>query len=631
MKLRILAALALFWPALALAQTSPNLTYGQVSTPGQWNSYFAAKQDVLGYTPVNRAGDTMFGTLKTLSPTGNVAGLVVTPGLAPTSPADGSIWVTNTGIYTQINGSTIGPLGSITPGAFAATPPLTVNVAGGVATFGIDTSYFAKTASNLSDLASASAARANLGLGSIATLNSVDLTANVSNTLPVANGGTGAASLTANGVLFGGGTGAVQATSALSAGQIVVGVTSGAPRALSMSGDCTLASSGAITCTKTNGTALGPFATASTINLTSNVTGTLPVANGGTGAATLGQYNVLLGNGTSALAGTLLTSGQLLVGQATFPQARTLSGDCTLANTGAITCTKLNGVSPGTTYPLNVGTSANNVVQLDGSSRYPAADGSQITNISAVWAPGTLNGLTLSRASATTVGIATGAARNEDTGTGFNMILASAITKSLSTWAAGTGNGGLDTGSIAASSWYHVWLIRKDSDGSIDALLSLSATAPTMPSGYTARRRIGAIKTDLSGQVIAFTQIGDRFIWAAASRDMSSAVASTSAQLVTLSVPTGISALADIEVLATAGVSVAIYVSSPYQNDEAPGTDESTTPGYTAYAASSFNRSPLRGQFMTNTSGQIRTRNSVANSTTIGIFTYGWVDTRGRS
>ena len=35
--------------------------------------------------------------------------------------------------------------------------------------------------------------------------------------------------------------------------------------------------------------------------LTTGVTGTLPVANGGTGAATLTANNVLLGNGTSAL------------------------------------------------------------------------------------------------------------------------------------------------------------------------------------------------------------------------------------------------------------------------------------------------------------------------------------------
>ena len=49
--------------------------------------------------------------------------------------------------------------------------------------------------------------------------------------------------------------------------------------------------------------------------LTTGVTGTLPVANGGTGAVTLTANNVLLGNGTSALqvvapstSGNVLTS-----------------------------------------------------------------------------------------------------------------------------------------------------------------------------------------------------------------------------------------------------------------------------------------------------------------------------------
>jgi len=55
--------------------------------------------------------------------------------------------------------------------------------------------------------------------------------------------------------------------------------------------------------------------TLSGVDLTTQVTGTLPVANGGTGAATLAANNVLLGNGTSALqavapgtAGNVLTS-----------------------------------------------------------------------------------------------------------------------------------------------------------------------------------------------------------------------------------------------------------------------------------------------------------------------------------
>jgi hypothetical protein len=55
-----------------------------------------------------------------------------------------------------------------------------------------------------------------------------------------------------------------------------------------------------------SGTALGFGAVA--LNQTNAVTGTLPVANGGMGAATLTDGNVLFGNGTSAVeASTLLT------------------------------------------------------------------------------------------------------------------------------------------------------------------------------------------------------------------------------------------------------------------------------------------------------------------------------------
>lgn len=53
-------------------------------------------------------------------------------------------------------------------------------------------------------------------------------------------------------------------------------------------------------------------------NLATNVTGTLPVANGGTGAATLTANNVLLGNGTSAILEVApSTSGNILTSNGT--------------------------------------------------------------------------------------------------------------------------------------------------------------------------------------------------------------------------------------------------------------------------------------------------------------------------
>jgi trimeric autotransporter adhesin len=69
--------------------------------------------------------------------------------------------------------------------------------------------------------------------------------------------------------------------------------------------------------------------TLSGVNLTSQVTGTLPVANGGTGAATFTSNNVLLGNGTSAFQVVApSTAGNVLVSNGTtwVSQAPAASG-----------------------------------------------------------------------------------------------------------------------------------------------------------------------------------------------------------------------------------------------------------------------------------------------------------------
>lgn len=68
--------------------------------------------------------------------------------------------------------------------------------------------------------------------------------------------------------------------------------------------------------------------------------GTLGVAGGGTGAITLTQYAVLLGNGTGAVGATAVgTAGQLLIGQgaAANPAFETVSGDVTITSAGAVT------------------------------------------------------------------------------------------------------------------------------------------------------------------------------------------------------------------------------------------------------------------------------------------------------
>ncbi len=97
----------------AIAQTSPNLTKGQVLTAGQWNALFASKQDTLNYTPLNTAGGVMTGRLVTAPSGASTSGLNLTPGSVPASPADGDMWATSAGLFVRINGGTLGPLGTL--------------------------------------------------------------------------------------------------------------------------------------------------------------------------------------------------------------------------------------------------------------------------------------------------------------------------------------------------------------------------------------------------------------------------------------------------------------------------------------------------------------------------------------
>lgn len=71
------------------------------------------------------------------------------------------------------------------------------------------------------------------------------------------------------------------------------------------------------------------------------------------------------------------------------------------------------------------------------------------------------------------------------------------------------GANGLDTGSIAASTFYYVFAI-SDSSGkhSPAAIASLSSTAPTLPFGYDSIRLIGCCLTDSSSHILLYYTSG---------------------------------------------------------------------------------------------------------------------------
>jgi hypothetical protein len=167
----------------------------------------------------------------------------------------------------------------------------------------------------------------------------VDLTADVTGTLPVGNGGTGAATLATKGLLVGNGTAAVSTIAVPTTAETYLkydGTTfawapvseggSGAPTDASylvLSGSASLSSlsnervlAGSATISVTDGGANGNATLAvveSGLTL-QNMGGKLTVAKGGTGADTLTPNGVLLGNGTAAVTAVPAptTAGQVL-------------------------------------------------------------------------------------------------------------------------------------------------------------------------------------------------------------------------------------------------------------------------------------------------------------------------------
>lgn len=218
--LKKIAALGVgLWLSIGVcfAQTSPNLTYGQVLTPAQWNQLFINKQDTLGFTPLNLSGGVMSGRLVTAAPSSTTSGFNTTPGTAPASPVNGDWWVTTAGAFVQVNGVTIGPIGGATSSSFAATSPITLSFPSGVVTYACATcgvtgsplSQFAATTSAqllgvISDETGTGLIMGNngptmiapiLGAATATSINKVAITAPATSaTLTIANGKT----LTAN-------------------------------------------------------------------------------------------------------------------------------------------------------------------------------------------------------------------------------------------------------------------------------------------------------------------------------------------------------------------------------------------------------------------------------------------------
>jgi hypothetical protein len=155
-KLLATALLAAALPCAALAQTSPGWGYKFVPTPAQWNAAFAGKQDYLGAPPLLTTGGVMTGPLVTAPSTTALAGFNLPPGTAPTSPNNGDLWSTASGLFAELNGATVNLTGA-SSASFGNTSPITVSFPGGVVTYACATC--AVTGNPLSQFAATTSAQ----------------------------------------------------------------------------------------------------------------------------------------------------------------------------------------------------------------------------------------------------------------------------------------------------------------------------------------------------------------------------------------------------------------------------------------------------------------------------------------
>lgn len=206
-------------------------------------------------------------------------------------------------------------------------------------------------------------------------------------------------------------------------------------------------------------------------------------------------------------------------------------------------------------------------------------------------------------------------------------MVGAAMTKQLdAAWAAGTNAGGRMSAAAIANTTYHYYMIRNPTSGAVDYGFDVSATAPTLPAGYTQYRRILSIPRE-AGSIIGFRQVGNVVKRVSAATDRSS-TAALAASLLTLSVPIG------IQVQPILIASLAIAASSDITNSIADAAAAIPFPfnnALTGAGSTAKSVGMLTSGVLTNTSGQIlySVVITAGTITSNSLATLGWVDTRG--
>jgi hypothetical protein len=362
----------------------------------------------------------------------------------------------------------------------------------------------------------------------------------------------------------------------------------------------------------------------------------IPAGGGGGGGATnltasrnATSVTVLSDTGTDAVlaAASATEAGVMTAADKTKLDAIPAGGATNLTFTrnattlSVLSDTGTDAVLPAATSSLSGVMSAADKAKLDGPPQI---------------ARGSLAGLALANDASfpnTHVTIATGQAR--DSTDSFDLRLTTGLVKRLDqAWAVGTGNGALDTGSVAANTGYHVYLIRRTSDGVLDVLMSTSAINPSLPSGYAGFRRLGAVLTDASGYIRKFTQHGDYFELYSRTADFAGVANGSGPYLRQMVCPKGVPLKLRVFLQSQSGTQ-AITFSGIF--DPALGVPQLATLKraqirrqiYKDQTNADSAYGIFDGDVWCDSNGQVYTHSDNA-SDTIALGLYGWTDDRGQ-
>ena len=228
------------------------------------------------------------------------------------------------------------------------------------------------------------------------------------------------------------------------------------------------------------------------------------IASGGGGSNTAipgAQTRCVFSDGTNISFADSQTASAGSTTQVIYNNAGSLTGSANLTFDGTTLTTNAESV----TNALTVGTTitAGGIIKsTSGGFTFP--DNTNQTSAATVAGiiPSAFSGLKITAASLTVTVTSNYVALFN--GTSFYTAAAPSLTIAANT----TGANGLDTGSLATN-WYSVWVIYNPTTTTVAGLLSLSATAPTLPSGYTFKARVGWVRAASGSALVNTVQYGN--------------------------------------------------------------------------------------------------------------------------